>query len=124
MLDQNFLNQIKKQLKQEQKRLEQELSEFSEKDIHRQDGYHAKFPDFGDESDENAREVAAFGDYLTLEKTLESELRDIKDTLKRIKAGTYGVCKYCGQPISRERLLARSTSSTCIQCKKKLKGEA
>lgn len=123
-MDQKTLNQIKEQLEQEKQRLEQELASFAEKNSHSQDDYHAQYPNFGSESDENAQEVATFDDRLTLERTLEKELQDVNGALKRIKDGTYGICKYCGQEIAKERLLARPTSSACIRCKKKFKGEA
>lgn len=123
MFDQIFLNQIKKKLEKEKKRLERELKYFSKKDIHRINGYDAQFPDFGSEDDENAREVADFENKLALEKTLEKELRDINGAMEKIQSNTYGVCKYCKERISKARLLVRPTSSSCIKCKKKLKGE-
>lgn len=49
------------------------------------------------------------GRYLTyLEKALE-----------RIKAGTYGLCTECGQPIAKARLEAVPTAQKCIECKSK-----
>ncbi len=123
MFDKEFLNQIKKRLEEEQKNLEKDLAGFAKKNIHNLNDYQAKYPDFGDESDENAKEVAIFGDRLTLEKTLEKELRDVKNALKKIKQGTYGICHNCHKEISKARLLARPTSSTCIKCKRKLKGQ-
>jgi hypothetical protein len=30
-------------------------------------------------------------------------LRDIEDALRRVEAGTYGVCDSCGRPIARQR---------------------
>jgi DnaK suppressor protein len=32
------------------------------------------------------------------------ELRDVRDALARIEAGTYGLCQKCGLPIPRDRL--------------------
>ncbi len=123
MPDKELLKQIKERLESEATRLEKDLLTFTEKNIHSADDYQATYPDFGDKEDENAGEVAAFGDRLSLERTLEKELRDIKEALKKIKDGSYGICRYCGQKISRERLLARPTSSACVECKKKFKGE-
>jgi RNA polymerase-binding protein DksA len=34
------------------------------------------------------------------------ELRDVRDALQRMDAGTYGVCEECGRPIPLERLKA------------------
>ena len=44
--------------------------------------------------------------------------------LERIKAGTYGSCMECGQPISKARLEAVPIATLCISCKnKKEQGE-
>jgi RNA polymerase-binding protein DksA len=44
--------------------------------------------------------------------------------LERIKAGTYGLCMECSQPISKARLEAVPTATLCIACKsKKEQGE-
>lgn len=123
MFDKNFLNKIKNKLEEEKKELEKDLTAFTEKNVHNINDYQAKYPDFGEESDENAREVATFGDRLTLERTLEKELRDVNKALERIKKGTYGICYNCNKAISKDRLLARPTSSTCVKCKTELKGE-
>ncbi|RJP80185.1 MAG: TraR/DksA family transcriptional regulator [Candidatus Zixiibacteriota bacterium] len=39
--------------------------------------------------------------------------------LERIKAGTYGFCQECGQPIAKARLEAVPTARMCINCKAK-----
>ncbi len=36
--------------------------------------------------------------------------------ITRLGDGTYGVCDHCGRPIAFERLLARPTTQTCINC--------
>lgn len=123
-MDQKTLDKIKNQLLEEKKRLERELGDFAERNIHNAGDFNAKFPQFGDKSDENASEVATYGDYLALEQTLEKELRDVVETLKNIENGAYGICKYCRKPIDEKRLLARPTSSACVACKKLLTQEA
>lgn len=85
--------------------------------------FEADYPDFGSDEDENAQEVAVYVDRLSVEGTLEKELRDLESALKRIKDGTYGICKYCHQDIGEARLKIRPSSSACINCKKKFKGE-
>lgn len=122
-MDQEFIVKIKTILEQDKTRLEKELDSFADRNTHNVDDYQSEYPDFGSEIDENAQEVIAFEDRLSLERTLESELRDIKSSLQKIKAGTYGVCKYCGKEIDKDRLQARPTSSSCVDCKKKFKGE-
>lgn len=77
----------------------------------------------GSEEGDEAAEVAQQSDNLSLGDELEKALRDIDGALKMIDAGTYGTCKYCKQPIDERRLIARPTSSSCIQCKKTLTQE-
>lgn len=122
-MDKKFLEKIKAKLLEEKKKLEKELESFTKKDKLIKDNYQAEFPEFGTKEDESALEVAAFSDALSLEHTLELALKDINEALERIKKGTYGICKYCGQEISKERLEVRPTSGSCIECKRKLKGE-
>lgn len=117
------IEKIKTQLEAEKKRLEEALSSFTTKNPHNKDDYNAVFPQFGEKDEDNAAEVATYGDSLTLERSLESDLRDVKNALKRIEKGDYGICKYCKKPIDPKRLLARATSSACINCKKQLTQE-
>src|SRR3972149_1780563 len=42
----------------------------------------------------------------------------IKEALKRIDDGAYGVCELCGEEISEKRLEARPVTTCCIECKK------
>lgn len=119
-MDEATLRKIGKQLLGEKAKLETELSQFTAKNVHNPDDYNAVFPQFGEKEEDNATEVAQYSDNLTLERTLESALRDVKGALEMIKKGTYGTCKYCKKPIDPRRLIARPTSSSCIDCKKQL----
>lgn len=123
-MDAVTLKKIEEQLHKEKEKLERELAQFSAKNIRNPDDYTALFPQFGEKEEDNAVEVAQYSDNLTLERTLESTLRDVKAALERIKKGTYGTCKYCRKPIDARRLIARPTSSSCIACKKQLTQEA
>ena len=40
----------------------------------------------------------------------------IDTALDRLRAGQYGVCARCGQPIGADRLAARPAALTCIRC--------
>lgn len=119
-LNQKFIQSAREKLEQEKKLLENELKNFTKRNVHNITDYDAHFPSFGDKDDENAAEVAIYSDNLTLERTLESSLRDVNNALKRIKEGTYGICRYCGKDIGLQRLKARPTSSACVECKEKL----
>jgi RNA polymerase-binding protein DksA len=109
----DFLEKIRAALLEEKARLEKELPSVS--DSSQESG---AFPSYGDKEDENAAEVAEYAANLTLEETLAKSLRDVKQSLKRLEAGSYGICKYCKKPIEEKRLLARPTSSACVECKK------
>ena len=117
-MDKQFTDEMKGSLEEEKARLEEELAGFSKKNPKNAEDYDAEFPNLGDKEDENAEEVATYSTNLTLERTLESSLRDVDKALARIKDGTYGICKYCNRPIDEKRLRARPASSSCIECKK------
>ncbi len=46
------------------------------------------------------------------------EIKQIKDALKRIDEGTYGVCLECGEDIDPRRLKALPNATRCISCAK------
>ena len=124
VLSKKEIEEIKKSLEERRDIINAELDKFTKEDKYEHEAHKPIFPEYGDKSDENANEIATFTDNLSLGKNLEDTLRDIESTLKRIDEGTYGICKYCGEPISKERLQIRPVSSACIPCKKRLKGEA
>ncbi len=43
-------------------------------------------------------------------------LADVDAAVAAWEAGTYGRCETCGRPIAPERLAARPTARTCIDC--------
>ncbi|HBR96513.1 MAG TPA: dimethylmenaquinone methyltransferase [Gammaproteobacteria bacterium] len=59
------------------------------------------------ENDEVLEEIGSTG--------LE-ELGQIEAALRRIKAGTYGRCEECGEPIAPARLDIVPYTATCIDC--------
>lgn len=119
----DFLEKIKKMLQEEKTKLEEDLEKFTKKNPHVAGDFNSTFPDYGDKEDENAAEVAEYAANLSLEDNLEKALRDVNQSLDRVKKGNYGICKYCKKPISEKRLLARPTSSACIECKKTITQE-
>lgn len=120
---QEFLNQVQTILEKEKKQLESELGKFTKKNPHVAGDFDATFPEYGDEEDDNAREVAQYTANKPLEITLEKSLRDVNKAIERLAKGMYGICKYCKEPIAEKRLLARPTSGACISCKKTLTDE-
>lgn len=45
------------------------------------------------------------------------ELKEIEDALKRISAGTYGVCEMCDEAIAIGRLRAKPFAKFCTPCR-------
>jgi RNA polymerase-binding protein DksA len=117
-MDKDTLKILESKLLDEKAKLEEELGRFAQRNPQNEDDFNADFPQLGDKEDENASEVAEYSKDLTLERTLEASLKDVKTALERIKEGAYGACKYCGKIIDEKRLMARPTSTSCIDCKK------
>ncbi|MSU75645.1 MAG: RNA polymerase-binding protein DksA [Candidatus Magasanikbacteria bacterium] len=117
-----FITKIKAMLLEEKARLEHDLTQLAAPSNSAADSKSA-FPDYGDKDDENASEVADYAANMSIEQDLGNLLRDVKVALKRWEDGTYGICKYCKKPIEEKRLLARPTSSACVECKKAIMQE-
>jgi RNA polymerase-binding transcription factor len=56
---------------------------------------------------------------IQLRKTDVRLLKAIEDALARIRAGTFGVCETCKQPVSRARLEAVPWTRHCRDCKQR-----
>lgn len=119
----DFLAKIKAMLFIEKTRLEEELPKFTKKNPRVSGDYDSTFPEYGDKEDENAAEVAEYVTNLPLEQSMEKTLRDVDKSLERLEKNDYGICKYCGKAIEEKRLLARPTSSACVECKKAITQE-
>ncbi len=119
----DFLQKIATALSAEKSSLERELAKFSKITHDNPGDFTSNFPNFGDKEDENAAEVAEYAANLSLEDTLEKSLRDVVSALSRLEKKSYGLCKYCHKPIDQRRLLARPTSSSCVECKKAITQE-
>jgi len=57
--------------------------------------------------------------HLKLKQTDAKILQAIDEALRRIKDGTFGVCRDCGEEISDARLRAIPWTRSCITCKEK-----
>ena len=55
-----------------------------------------------------------------LEEGAQQTIEEIDAALKRIGAGSYGVCEVCGEPIGAERLSAIPWTRLCIDDKRRL----
>lgn len=120
-----FIEKMKAELTREKERLEKELSNFATLNRNAaEEDFNSKFPKYGDEEGDNAQEVADYEANLSIEQGLEKLLRDVNSALARVLDGSYGTCKYCKKSIEEKRLLARPTSSACVDCKKTIVQEA
>ena len=52
---------------------------------------------------------------LSIENNVRDLLRKIEAALKRMDAGTYGLCERCGKPIEKARIKALPYAELCIQ---------
>jgi RNA polymerase-binding transcription factor DksA len=50
---------------------------------------------------------------LSIIESLEGQLSLVDEALKRIDAGTYGLCEVCKEPIDEERLIERPMARFC-----------
>lgn len=118
-----FITEMKERLETEKERLEKALSRFSSTGTNDDSAIDTSFPQYGDDEDENAVEIAEYSNNISVENDLDKELRDIKNALDRIEKGTYGIDKYTGEPIGEARLRARPTSTSSVASKKTLTQE-
>lgn len=76
-------------------------------------------PEDGDiaEADENvaADRAEDLEERIATLAALEIQYNDIVRALKKIEAGTYGICEISGEKIEEERLNADPSARTCIQ---------
>ncbi|MCD6429084.1 TraR/DksA C4-type zinc finger protein [bacterium] len=124
-MDKKFLEKQEEKLKKLKKEVEKQLSEFATKDERVDDNWKSKFPEFDGTETGGSRleiaqdEVEEYLNRLPIEYVLELKLRDINLALKKIKNGTYGICKNCGRKISKERLEIYPEAQVCLKCQKK-----
>lgn len=60
---------------------------------------------------------------VALEANAQAILRQVEIALKKIEAGTYGICERCGKPIQRARLEAIPYTPFCIEDAQRLEGQ-
>jgi len=125
MLTDQQIKKLKKKLEKAKKSIESQLSKFAKKDDKIKGNYKTQFPDIGSQADESAQEITEYEQNISLEHSLEDELRLINNASKKIEEKKkYGLCESCGQEIPFGRLEIRPQAVLCITCKaKKEKGE-
>ena len=63
--------------------------------------------------------TAERGEVEAIVGTLRETLNEIDDALRKLEAGTYGLCESCGEPIPEARLEAMPSARLCISCASK-----
>lgn len=105
----NNNNDIHKELMEKLDDLTSRLNDL-EKDIH-----HKESPvsaDFAEQATETENdEVLA-----ALENETNATIANIKNSLKRMEEGTYGICTICGIEIPEERIKALPYTDKCFKC--------
>jgi len=116
MLDPKTIEELKKKLLIEKKRLEKNLApdEVAQPGVDRE--YQTKFSEIERDEEENADEMETYENSLATDETLKSELQKIDSALEAMEKGTYGVCSNCQKEIPLERLMAYPQADTCLDC--------
>lgn len=112
------LEQLREKLESERKLLLEELSRVGRRNPENPEDWEPKSSDLNiPESDWNERadQLEDFGEHNAIEVELEEQLHEVESAIKRIDAGSYGLCAVCGAHISNERLFANPAANTCTQ---------
>jgi RNA polymerase-binding transcription factor DksA len=52
---------------------------------------------------------------MAIAETLEDQVAEVEQALKRLEDGSYGTCEACGKPIGDERLEVVPTARYCVE---------
>ncbi len=112
-ISKELLEELKEVLISDKNRIEGELDKITQKN---QDGVReVNFPsDLSFKRNENANEVEEYVDRLAVEESLEEELKNINEALKRMEKGVYGLDIKTGEEINIERLRAYPAADTNV----------
>jgi len=113
------LENFKKRLEEEKKKIIEELNSFATKEPQREN-WNANFPEFNGSAarEEEVDEVEEYSTLLSLEISLEKKLKEINAALERIEKDSFGVCEKCKKEIEIERLKANPAERYCKNCAK------
>lgn len=113
-MDQQYIDAQREKLEAELQRLDKELADFG---VKTGEGYKPLPGEFGDSSDDTARNTEAYETNLATEKPLLELKEKVLSALKRITTNEYGFCMVGGtkHAIEHERLEAFPEADTCIE---------
>jgi len=107
------LSMLRFNLEQERKRLIEDLERLNfnggAKDERQKSGTYGNREEAADATTELDRRIA-------LETQKRNSLAGVEHALRKIDAGTYGICDSCGQPIDPARLEALPHAVLCMTC--------
>jgi len=110
-------NELKSKLLDEKARLEGEMTGVAYKNPDIPGDWQPSAPNLNNEAAEPgevADSIEAFAGGAAIEVELEARLLEVDSALARIEAGTYGICRVCGEAIEDARLHANPAAPTCI----------
>jgi len=112
-IDKKTIARLKKMLLKEREEIVGEVRQIFESSKEMgQDG----IQDIGDE----AANIYNKQILLSLTESERMRLQEMDEALDRIKAGTYGICEECGEPIGLKRLEVRPVAKYCVPCLSKM----
>ena len=117
------LQKLRTDLVQEMQTIEAELGRFTTKNPVVKDDYQSLYPkdEEATTSDEDAQKVTNYENERAVEQNLEVRLKALKETLRKIDEGNYGLCAKCNNSIEVKRLTALPAVSLCSSCAKMAK---
>lgn len=123
VLDKKTLRRLEKRLLQEKKELEGRFldslgfEENLKESVQELSAYDNHPADLASETFEREKDLGIYLD------SKRQRYNNIQDALERIKAGKYGICAICGQPIDVERLEVLPQAINCLDCQKMMEAE-
>lgn len=109
---------MKAKLLEEKARLEGELSGVGHKNPDITGDWEPSAPDLNNppaDPNDVADSIEAFEGNSAIEVELEASLLEVDSALAHIEAGTFGICRICGEKIEDARLDANPSAPTCIE---------
>lgn len=117
------IEKFKKILLEEQARIRNEIAR-----INRRSSFASASEELGDIADydnhpaDQGTETYERTKDLALDENLDRMLESVNNALRKIDAGTYGVCDRCGREINPERLKVLPYAVFCIECQDIVEG--
>jgi len=107
------LEPLKNYLTAQRNQLVKQLKELEESDPYNQ-------PDRTNDNElgEDSYESNEHDQIVALKDQILASLKEVEETLERIKQGSYGFCLNCHQMINTDRLAIKPTAKLCIACER------